>query len=340
LEKPATSTALRALGSATGALVLLALIACGVFYFDPLWVNDQQIRYHLWRANVRSEYVEAGGYRLHYFEATPPDGSPGVPLVLIHGLGSRGEDWAPMVPTLAAAGFHVYVPDLLGFGRSAKPDVPYSLPLEENVALAFLNAIHLQHADVAGWSMGGWIAAALALDQPQRVDRLVLYDSLTLSFDPTVAQDAFVPTDTASLNRLVSVLTPHPRRLPGFVVRATLRKFHRTGWIVQRTMDSIFTKKDALDDRIANVHQPTLIVWGSEDRLIPIAVGQTLHRDIPGSVFVSVQGCGHLAPGECAKPVLASTIEFLKSQPPRRGGDETLSASNQQAANPQNPTAR
>ena len=72
-----------------GAIVLLALIGGGTFYWNPLWVNDQIIRYHLWRAGVRSEYVEAGGYRIHYFEASPPDGSPGTPLVLIHGLGAR-----------------------------------------------------------------------------------------------------------------------------------------------------------------------------------------------------------------------------------------------------------
>ena len=323
MEKRANSIATRALSGAAG-VILLALIAAGTFYWNPLWVNDQIIRYHLWRAEVQSEYVDAGGYRLHYFEATPPDGAPGTPLVLIHGLGSRGEDWSPMIPSLAAAGFHVYVPDLLGFGRSAKPDVPYSLQLEENDALAFLDAIHLQHADVAGWSMGGWIAAAIALDQPQRVDRLVLYDSLTLKFDPTIAQDAFVPTDKASLDRLVAVLSPNPRALPAFVVRATLRMFHRTGWIIQRTMDSIFTKKDALDARIAAIHQPTLIVWGSEDRLIPIAVGEATHHDIPGSVFVAIQGCGHLAPGECPKPVLAATIAFLKAQPPMRGGEQTL----------------
>ena len=144
----------------TAALVLLlAIIAGATFYWNPLWVNDETIRYHLWQSNVRSEYIDAGGYRLHYFEAMPSDGSPGTPLLLLHGLGARGEDWSPMIPALASAGFHVYVPDLLGFGRSAKPDVPYSLPLEENVALSFLDAIHLQHADVAGWSRA--MAAAI-----------------------------------------------------------------------------------------------------------------------------------------------------------------------------------
>ena len=331
---------MRAFRRIAGFLLLLAIAAGGIFYWNPLWVNDEVIRYHLWRSNVRSEYVEAGGYRLHYFEAFPPDGSPGVPLLLVHGLGSRGEDWSPMIPSLAAAGFHVYAPDLLGFGRSAKPDVAYSLPLEEGVVVSFLDAIHLQHADVGGWSMGGWVAAALAIDHPQRVDRLVLYDSLALKFDPTIAQDAFVPTDAASLYRLIDVLSPQPRILPGFVIRATLRKLHRNGWIIQRTMDSIFTFKDALDGRIEAIRQPTLVVWGSEDHLIPLAVGEATHRDIAGSDLVIIQGCGHLAPGECPKPVLASTIQFLKAQPPMQGGEESLPGTAQGGLTPATEEAR
>ncbi len=99
--------------------LLFALVAGGTFYWNPLWVNDQQVRTRLWRAGVRSEYVNVRGDRIHYFEAAPPDGTPSKPLLLLHGLGSRGEDWAPLIPGLAAAGFHVYAPDLLGYGRSA-----------------------------------------------------------------------------------------------------------------------------------------------------------------------------------------------------------------------------
>jgi pimeloyl-ACP methyl ester carboxylesterase len=326
---------MRAIRRTAALVLLLALVAGATFYWNPLWVNDEVIRYHLWQSNVRSEYVEAGGYRLHYFEAVPPDGSPGVPLLLVHGLGARGEDWSPMIPALAAAGFHVYVPDLLGFGRSAQPDVPYSMPLEENVAVSFMDAIHLQHADVGGWSMGGWIAAAIALDHPSRVDRLVLYDSLTLAFDPTIAQDGFVPTDAAGLHRLIEILTPEPRVLPAFVIRATLRRLHRNGWIIQRTMDSIFTRKDVLDNRLAGIRQPTLIIWGADDHLIPLSVGEDTHRDIPNSVFETVPGCGHLAPGECPKPVLAGTIEFLKAQPPMRGGEKTLPGTSEGGTKPQ-----
>jgi len=300
------------------ALLLLAALACGVFYWDPLGVNDQLIRYHLWRSNVRSEYIEAGPYRLHYFEAGPPDGSPGVPLVLVHGLGARGEDWSPMVPTLAASGFHVYVPDLLGYGRSARPDAAYSVPLEEAVVVDFMRAKALPHADLAGWSMGGWIAAALALDHPAMVDRLVLYDSAGIAYKPSFPRDAFVPTDPAALARLIALLTPKPPVLRAFIVRATLRRIKSRGPIVQRTMDSMESGADVLDARLANLKQPTLIVWGALDTLIPISVGEAMHRDIPNSIFESVPGCGHLAPSQCPKPVLAATIAFLKAQPAQR----------------------
>jgi pimeloyl-ACP methyl ester carboxylesterase len=306
------------------AALLLTIIAISVFYWNPLWVNDQRMRYHLWRADVRSEYIQAGGHRLHYFEALPPDGSAEIPLVLVHGLGSRGEDWSPMIPSLAASGFHVYVPDLLGYGRSEKPNAVYSIPLETTVVIDFMHAVGLQHADLDGWSMGGWIAAKLALDHPAMVDRLVLDDSAGITFQPAFTRDAFVPTDAAGLARLFDLLTPKPPTLPNFVVRATLRKIARNGKVVQQSMDSMESGSDLLDTRLANITQPTLIVWGTEDKLIPISIGETMHRSIPGSILDRIAGCGHLAPGECPKPVLYGTTAFLKANPPLHGGEQML----------------
>jgi len=306
------------------AIVLLALIGGATFYWNPLWVNDQIIRYHLWRAGVHSDYANVSGYRIHYFEAAPPDGSPGTPLLLIHGLGSRGEDWSPMIPSLAAAGFHVYAPDLLGYGRSAKPDVAYSISLEEGVVLGFMHQVGLTHADFDGWSMGGWIAAKIALDHPAMVDRLVLDDSAGLTFQPTFTRTAFVPTDAAGVARLQALLTPHPVALPAFVVRATLRKIASAGKIIQQSMDSMEAGADLLDTRLKDITQPTLVLWGTKDNLIPITVGETMHQDIPNSVFEGIAGCGHLAPGECPKPVLAGTIQFLRAQPPMHAADLTL----------------
>jgi len=317
-----------------GTVVLLfALVAGCTFYWNPLWVNDRQIHYRLWRAGVRSEYVNVQGNRIHTFEAGPPDGTPGKPLLLLHGLGSRGEDWAPLIPGLAAAGFHVYAPDLLGYGRSDKPNLICSIQVEEEVVLHFIQATGMARADgagnsttidLAGWSMGGWIAAKLALDDPAAIDRLVLYDSAGITIQPDFPRDAFVPTDAAGLARLMALLMPHPPRLPGFVVRASLRRLKSNSRIVQQSMDSMLSGQDLLDARIGSIAQPTLIVWGAEDRLIPISVGEAMHREIPNSVFEGVAGCGHLAPSQCPRPVLEGTIQFLKAQPPMQGGEQML----------------
>ena len=139
--------ALRAL-----AVVVILLVAAGlVFYFNPLWVADQQVRLKLRREGVRSKYVEAGGYKMHYLEAPATNGTAGTPLLLVHGLGARAEDWSAMIPALAAKGFHVYAPDLLGYGRSARPDVSYSIAVQEAAVVQFMQALGLTRADVGGW---------------------------------------------------------------------------------------------------------------------------------------------------------------------------------------------
>ena len=309
-------------------LVLIGLVAGAVFYFQPLWVADQQIRFHLWREGVKSEYVEAGGYRVHYFEALPAGGGGGVPLVLVHGLGARGEDWAAMIGPLAAQGFHVYAPDLLGFGRSQRPDVDYSITLQEETVEKFMEAVHVPRADVGGWSMGGWVAMKLAIDRPEMVDRLAIYDSAGVYFPATFAAELFTPTDVAGLNRLMGMLTPKPIKMPAFAAKDAVEKLRGNSWVIGRSMASMTNGRDLLDFQLYRISQPMLIVWGAQDRLIPVSVGERIHKSVSQSVMRVVEGCGHLAPAECAKPVIASTVEFLDAHPPIKGGEKTISAQN------------
>lgn len=307
-------------------LVLLVAAAGGGFYFNPLWVADQQVRLRLWREGVRSDYVEAGGYRFHYFEARPAQGE-GTPLVLIHGLGARGEDWGRMLPGLAARGFHVYAPDLPGYGRSSRPtDASYSIAMEEAAVAAFMQAVHMSHADVGGWSMGGWVAMKLALDHPEMVDRLVVYDSAGIYFPANFGSQLFVPVDAAGVNELMNVLSPLPRSMPDFVMRDVLRKMAHNGWVVSRSMSAMAGGRDLLDFRLHDIRQPTLVVWGAVDRLIPLEAGRKIHASVPNSVLNVVDGCGHLAPSECSGPVIDATAAFLRAQPPIEGGEKTLPA--------------
>jgi pimeloyl-ACP methyl ester carboxylesterase len=310
----------------TAVLLLLLILAGGAtFYLHPLAVNDAILRYKLSRAGVQSHYIQAGGYNLHYLEAAPPkNAGPGKTLVLIHGLGSRGEDWSPLLPGFAQAGFHVYVPDLLGYGRSPRPDVPYTISLEEKTTVDFLDALHLDKPDVGGWSMGGWVALKLAADHPERVDRLMVYDSAGLYFPPVFGTDLFAPTDRAGLARLMAAISPHPKPLPGFAQDDALRKLGLNAWIVNRTMASMVSGRDLMEFRLHLIHQPTLIVWGSHDDLIPLSVGERMHKGIPQSTMTIMENCGHLSPAECWKPVEETTIDFLKAAPPLPPGEKTI----------------
>ena len=303
-------------------LVLLVAAAGLVFFLHPLWVTDQVIRLHLWQQGVRSEYVTVDGQRMHYFEAGPVGvsrGGHGMPLVLIHGLESRGEDWAGLIPSLAAHGYHVYVPDLLGYGRSSKPDIAFSIAEQERAVSGLLDAVGVRRADLGGWSMGGWVALKLAMDEPARVNRVVVYDSAGIYFTPTFTADDFGPADPAGVMRLSEKLSPHPVALPDFVARGAVRKLRRDHWVVVRSLSSMEAGQDLLDFKLAAIRQPVLIVWGRQDRLIPLAVGERLHGGIAGSNLLVVDGCGHLAPAECLKPVLRGTEDFLSAEPAPAG---------------------
>ena len=311
-----------------GVLVILVLLAAGTFFIEPLRVTDNLIRAKLWRQHVRSESIEITGNPVHYFEAMPSAGSnaagAGRALVLVHGLGSRGEDWSPLIPSLAAAGFHVYVPDLLGYGRSAKPDVDYSITLEEALVADFMQALQIKHAEIAGWSMGGWIALKLAADRPELVDRLIVLDSAGVYFPPTFDATLFTPTDAAGLSHLIAMLTPQSKPLPGFASRAAIKRLQENAWVVERSLHAMESGRDLMDFRLGQIHQPTLVVWGKLDQLIPLSAGEKIHHDIAGSSMLVVDGCGHLTPSECSRPVLHGMISFLSAEPSLHGVEKTV----------------
>ncbi|HVJ09874.1 MAG TPA: alpha/beta fold hydrolase [Acidisarcina sp.] len=297
----------------TLATVLLILLAIGTaFWIHPVWMIDQALSFRLWSAGVRSEYVSVDGHRVHYLIA-----GQGEPVVLIHGLGSRAEDWANIIPVLASGGYRVYAIDLLGYGRTDKPvDATYSISEEAALVRAFLDAKGLSRVNLGGWSMGGWVALRVASDAPRRVERLMLFDSAGVRFDLRFSPDIFVPDTPEKLADLNAWLMPRPPVLPDFFARDLLRVFHEHRWVIQRSIDSMATGNDLMDGRLSELKMPVLIVWGAEDRLIPVTSGIVMHREIPQSVLAVVDGCGHLAPGQCAGRIGPRVLDFLHSQAP------------------------
>jgi pimeloyl-ACP methyl ester carboxylesterase len=316
---------MKILGRFFALLVIIGGIVAVSFYLRPIWFQLQMTHLSLFLDRVQSDYVATPEGRIHYYdaEATVPGG--GVPIVLVHGLGDHAEAWVPMIKELKRAGFHVYALDLLGYGRSPKPsDSDYSIATQEKVVYDFVQALGLQKTDVGGWSMGGWIALKLALDHPELVDRLVVYDAVGVRFDRKYPINVFHPENEQDLDRLVHLLEPHAKPLAHFVARDAMRKFADEQWVIDRGIASMATEKDALDDRLGQLQVPLLLVWGGDDALMPVEVGRTMHRLDPNSELDIIVGCGHLAPGGCTKRVASSTVDFLRAQPAPVGGLRTL----------------
>jgi pimeloyl-ACP methyl ester carboxylesterase len=317
---------MKKVGRLVAGLVLLGLAAAAVFYERPLWVNLQMVHLRLFAARVQSNYVMTPEGRVHYYEAEPRVMGGGVPLVLVHGLGDRAEAWEPMIVRLKRAGFHVYALDLLGYGRSPKPsDSDYSISTQEKLVVDFIQALGLQRTDLGGWSMGGWVTLKLALDHPELLNRVVVYDAAGMTrFQPAFGPDIFHPTDAAGLRRLALLLEPNAKPLPGFVAKDALRKFAGEQWVIDRGMAAMIGRKDAIDDRMSSFQPPLLIVWGSDDRLLPLSLGQQMQRLDPKAELDVVEGCGHLEPSGCAGRAAAATAQFLQANPAPEGGLRTL----------------
>jgi len=308
-------------GRVVATLGTLAIALVVVGYLRPIEVSACITRGRLWLEGERSHDVKVEGYRIHYREMGQANARP---LLLVHGLGGSSLDWAPVMQTYARAGYHVYAPDLLGYGKSATPDVSYSIEEQTQIVHQFLEAMHIPQADVIGWSMGGWIALRLTLEYPTAVRRLVVNDSAGLVYNATYSPDTlkqvFAPETEAEVNHLYSLLEPTAKPMPHFVAKDLTRKIRsENGWVIKRTVASMLTRKDLLDGKLGAIKQPVLITWGADDALIPVSSGYDMAKQMPQADIAVFKGCGHLAPARCSAPVSERTLQFLQAEAPPPG---------------------
>ena len=294
------------------ALVFLALIATFglTFWMRPLNVFRTVNQAQMYFIGARGDFVDVDGYRVHYYSLGPADGKV---VVLVHGLGGRSEDWEKLAPFFVRAGYRVYLPDLPGYGQSDRPaDFSYSVGDEAKVVAGFFDALGLKQVDLGGWSMGGWIVQLVAARHPERIRRLMLFDSAGLYVKPDWDIKLFTPVSPAELEKFDALLMPHPPQLPGFLAKDILRTSREHAWIIHRALDSMLTGRDTTDSLLPALKMPVFIVWGDADRITPLSEGQKIHQLIPQSEMHVVSGCGHLAPNECADQIGPEAVSFLK----------------------------
>jgi pimeloyl-ACP methyl ester carboxylesterase len=298
------------LGWLAGAVVSLLVIAGLGFWARPVSYFNGMMYLHMCFEGAESRSVRVAGHRVHYYAEGPADGPV---VVLVHGLGGRSEDWRNLAPWLAKAGYRVYIPDLIGHGRSEEPvDFSYSVPDEAAVVVGFLDALGLKQVDLGGWSMGGWIVQRIASEDSERVRRLMLFDSAGLNVKPDWNIGLFTPTTPQELGQLDVLLMPHPLPIPGFIARDILKISAQKAWMIHRALGSMLTARDVTDDLLPQLKMPVLIVWGAEDRVTPLSLGEKMHRLVPQSELEVIAGCGHLAPEQCAAQIGPKVVAFEK----------------------------
>jgi 4,5:9,10-diseco-3-hydroxy-5,9,17-trioxoandrosta-1(10),2-diene-4-oate hydrolase len=271
-------------------------------------------------------YIDVNGVRARYWQA----GQDGPPVVLIHGLGASAEIWSANIGSLATR-HRVYVPDLPGFGRTDKPGwMDYSPGAYSRFLLDFMTALGIGRAALVGHSLGGGVALRAILDDPGRVDRLILLSSAgigrevslplriaSLPFFDRIFFKPPLPVFTRFLHRLVfdpAAITADFARLyyEMFFQPASVRAFTS----ILRTIATLRGARPGVLELIraglGTITAPTLILWGRQDRILPVSQALDAAGRIPGARLHVFERCGHMPnveyPGEFNRLVL----EFLQ----------------------------
>lgn len=267
--------------------------------------------------DLKHRDVLVKGQKIHVVEA-----GEGPPLLLVHGFLVSHKEWLPILPYLTPH-FRCIVPDLPGFGASDKKSPSlygYSREAFSDTLVEILTAFELPRVHVCGHSMGGSISITFAADHPEMVQRLVLMDSLSLPFD--------VPFK-GKLPLLPFIGPIIFKKLYG---RALFRDYFKNDvWsghagFDPATADAYFDDFDppeareaayatllnisdvrGLVPRVARVKAQTLVLWGSDDRIFPVAIGHRLAKELPSGKIRVIEGVGH-APNEEAPETTAKLI--------------------------------
>ncbi len=276
-------------------------------------------------ANVPMEgsFIEIDGVRVHYVSR-----GTGDPLVLIHGFGAWSYSWRRNIGPLSKD-FKVYALDMKGFGLSDKPaNSNYSLEAQAKLVASFMDELEIEKAVVVGNSLGGEVALKLYSMRPERIRGLVLIDSTGYFEGPTGP-----------------LVAPHPKWFRLAVIRSLIL----TRWQVRRQLHLVYSsprkitedvidgyylplKADGMDEAvlamwdtlrleneipiIRTIGIPTLIIWGQNDRIVPLSFARRFKTDIPRAELVIAENAGHAPQEESPQTVNEAIKRFALSLNP------------------------
>jgi pimeloyl-ACP methyl ester carboxylesterase len=285
--------------------------------------------------------IEGQTLRMAYMDVPASATSNGNTVLLLHGKNFFGAYWAGTISALTAAGYRVVVPDQIGFGKSAKPDINYSFDLLAANTLKLLDQLRTEKVAVVGHSMGGMLAVRFARNYPERTTRLILENPIGLEdyrfkIPPQPIEKLYEKelsdTDPVKLRTFFRnyVVEWKPEVYEPFVqarIRVTLSGEYPR-WAKSSALTYQMIYQQPVRHEFPLIKVPTLLVIGQQDRTtigrgtVPESVIQTMGqypvlgkeaaRDIPGAKLVELNNVGHIPHLEAPDRFHAALLEFLK----------------------------
>ena len=275
---------------------------------------------------AEDRYIDVGAVRTRYWQG----GKSGSVVVLIHGLGGYIENWGYLFHELTQH-YRVYAFDLIGFGKSDKPDGEYTYRFFADFTYRLFQSLNIAGASVVGWSLGGGTALQFAIDHPGKVEKLILIGSGGLSrkfslqlrlLTVPILGELLLPTnsgknrkayralvyDTDIIQDEWMALDASMAKVPG--IRRTILKTLRAGSTVFGGKSSVL---HPIISNLENIDAETLVIWGRNDRIVPFKCSEIAIDAIPKTKLFSLDKCGHTPFLEYPQRVAAAVISFLGS---------------------------
>jgi len=267
---------------------------------------------------LRERVVQVDGLEIPYLET-----GFGPPLILIHGFGGDGYNFARIAGHLRRR-FRVLIPDLPGFGKATRdPQLSYSMDAQADRIDRFMVALGIPSANIGGNSMGGFIAARLALRHTRRVESLWLLNSLGCpsarhspmyrEFEATGKLSLIIrnPGDFDALMKKVS-----SRRIwiPPSIRRVYIERAQRDAVLHSAIAAELSERTVTLTEQHAHITQPTLLVWGAEDQILSPDCIPEQRQIFPNHEVIVMPGTGHLPMLEHPRRVARDYLAFFDAR--------------------------
>ena len=262
--------------------------------------------------------------RMAYMDVTPAAAANGRTVVLLHGMNFYGEYWSNVIEVLRNEGFRVVVPDQVGFGRSSKPIMPYTLSDMAFNTHKLLETLGVPRANIVGHSMGGMVAARFAMLYPDSTERLVLYNQIGLTDarlqrPPTPLDEVYKQVLGQGYDAVYRGIARYfVNGVPKVAEKYITRQY---GWTLsgnwpQAAMVRALVQQMVYEDPVvydwAHIKAKTLEIGGDKDGVGFPELAKHVAQTIPDCTLVLLPNVGHVPHFEAPEKFFPELVKFLR----------------------------